>query len=145
MMDTALLALTLVVGTQNASPTDRLENVFSAATLERTAEPDITGVYLCEGENNDGTRYRGEVIIRKKQDSYLILWRFGTKQRGVGVAVRKGRTLAVSAVTQAGEAAGVGVVLYDIQAGPKLVGHFTDLGGDGTLRSETLTFVKRIE
>lgn len=85
------------------------------------------------------------MTIRKKHDAYAVSWRFGTGQRGTGVGVRKGRALAVSSVTQAGEGAGVAVVLYEIEAGPKLVGRFTDLGGDGTLRSETLTFVKPLD
>ena len=37
-----------------------------------------------------------------------------------------------------------GINLYRIESGPRLTGRWTAFPGDGSIRSETLTFLKRL-
>src|SRR5438132_685418 len=92
---------------------------------------DIVGVYLCEGDGPDGKKYKGLVEIVKAGDAYAITWAIGSGEAAIGMGIRKGGFLAASCATRTPQGVGVTTVLYEIQAGPKLVGQFTEVGGKG--------------
>ncbi len=108
-------------------------------------ELDISGYYKCEGDNPDGGKYRGVVKIEPNNKAYTLSWFLGGTDVSVGVGIRKGDTLAVSYACELPQGVAVAVVVYEIEKGPKLTGQFTELGGDGTVRTETLTFVKKLK
>jgi uncharacterized protein (TIGR03067 family) len=98
-------------------------------------EPDITGSYLCEGVLLDGNKYKAKVEIQKLGDAYMVRWTRGIAEAHIGVGIRKGNLLSVCFAAGRG---GAGIVVYQIDKGPRLVGEWTDLGGIGIVQSETL-------
>jgi len=98
-------------------------------------EPDIAGLYDCEGVEMDGNRYTARVEIRRVGDAYTVAWTKGATPMHLGIGLRKGGALAVS-FANPGMA---GIAVYQIGKDKKLVGEWTELGGLGVLRTETLT------
>jgi uncharacterized protein (TIGR03067 family) len=98
-------------------------------------QPDIAGMYQCDGLEADGNRYTAQVEIRRLGDAYAVSWARGTVPIHIGVGVRKGDVLAVSFASKGGG----GIAVYQISKDRKLQGEWTDLGGIGVLRTETLT------
>jgi hypothetical protein len=94
-------------------------------------------MYECQGIGPDGKPYRGIVEITKNDDTYRLQWTLG-EEGGVylGLGIIKDNTLAVSYFGEV-----VGVVLYRIETGSRLVGEWTVIGADGHVYSETLTRV----
>jgi hypothetical protein len=93
---------------------------------------DLSGIYLCEGVNPDGSPYKGLVEITRKQASYTVEWTLAASEvRGVGIF--RGGMLAVSYF-----GGSPGVVVYRIEAG-RLIGEWTVGNANGHLFSETLT------
>jgi hypothetical protein len=103
---------------------------------------DLAGIYRCEGDGPEGGKYSGVVKIEKKGQSYALTWVLGSGETSVGVGIRKGHTLAANCLSRTKEGLSAAVVLYDISDGPRLTGRFTELGGTGALRSETLTLLR---
>jgi hypothetical protein len=106
---------------------------------------DLTGYYTCKGLETSGKTYTGIVVLTKKNDVYLIQWNCGGSSF-LGVGIRQGNTLAAS-WTIPGDAKGMvrGVNMYRIETGPRLVGRWATLPGNGMLQSETLTFLKTMD
>jgi uncharacterized protein (TIGR03067 family) len=97
---------------------------------------DIVGKYrsrLVDGKT--GVVTVADVFIEKRGDSYTMTYKHEDKVLFVGTALRKGDIL--SACWASGMQ--VGVSVYKIEAGPKLVGEFTILGSIGATGKETLT------
>lgn len=104
------------------------------ASDQASLEPDLAGLYICDGVNHDGSSYRGIVQIVKYQDAYQLLWSFESEVVAIGIGIRSGNVLAVMHYS------GVpGVIAYRIEQGSRLVGEWTVAGADGILFSETLT------
>lgn len=97
-------------------------------------QPDLAGVYRCDGMNPDGTQYRGVVEISKIRDTFRVRW---TMDDGaiMGVGIYSGGVFAVSYFGGA-----PAVVVYRVD-GRRLVGEWTMGGAEGILYSETLTKV----
>ena len=93
---------------------------------------DLSGIYLCEGVNPDGTPYRGIVEIAQLASSYRVQWKMAN-QATTGVGIHSGGVLAVSY-----NGGTPGVAVYRIDSS-RLVGEWTIGGGGGQLYSETLT------
>ena len=111
---------------------------FSEETQNLDArQEDLSGVYSCEGKNYDGGAYAGTVVIHRNGEGYMLLWSIGS-QIHQGVALREGDLLS-SSWTTAGMPGGI--VVYKIQSDRKLVGRYTDFGGQ--IGTETLTFLSR--
>jgi uncharacterized protein (TIGR03067 family) len=115
-------------------------------TLKKPKRPDdqtieIVGTYRSDVLEPDGKRATSEAKIERRGDGYLITYLNGPKVLYLGTGIRKGNTM--SMVWTNGPAAGVSV--YKIEAGPKLTGEYTNLGGLGMISTETLTRQKRTE
>lgn len=95
-------------------------------------QPDLAGVYRCDGKNPDGTAYHGVVEIRKLRDTFRVRW---TMDDGaiLGVGIYSGGVFAVSYFGGA-----PAVVVYKLD-GSTLVGEWTMGGVEGAMYSETLT------
>jgi hypothetical protein len=93
---------------------------------------DLSGMYLCEGINPDGTPYRGLVEITATASTYQVRWTM-SEQLTLGVGIFSGGVLAVSYVGET-----PGVVVYR-REGNRLVGEWTVGASNGQLYSETLT------
>ena len=102
---------------------------------EPSAKSDPSGVYLCEGTNPDGNRYRGIVQIAAVRNTYLVRWTLADDIEVTGVGILQNGLLAVSYF--GGTPA---VVVYKIDA-EKLVGEWTMGGTEGKTYAETLTRV----
>jgi hypothetical protein len=137
-----LTTVSLSLGTPAADKPGSADKVFAAGNLQASEEVDITGTYFCKGENALGNAYHGSVKIEKSRDAYNLTWKFDGKVNSVGVGIRKGRFLSVSSLSRSSDGVSLIVVVYEIQAGPRLEGRFTEYGGKGVLRSETLTIIK---
>ena len=101
------------------------------STAKKAGDP--SGVYLCEGMNPDGHRYRGIVQIAAVDDTFLVRWTLSDDIEVTGVGILRNDMLAVSYF--GGTPA---VVVYKVDA-EKLVGEWTMGGADGKTFAETLT------
>jgi hypothetical protein len=146
MTSTLVLALTLLSANGTLSTREKEQGGFSNPATRAAVEEDITGIYMCEGENPDGGKYQGIVSIEKNGRAFTVTWLIGRGGQPVsGVGVRNGNSLSASYVVRLNQGIGVAVVGYRIENGRKLIGRYTALGGDGTVRTETLTFMKKLE
>jgi hypothetical protein len=140
MFYTALLVATLFNTSANRPDATR---VLGKAEAFREKEiGDITGYYACNGREGVGKTYSGVAVISKRNEVYLVQWVIGSGAAFFGVAIRQGDTLACSWAIPGDKGVVRGVNLYRIESGPRLVGRWTAFPGDGTVRSETLTFLK---
>jgi hypothetical protein len=98
-------------------------------------QPDIAGLYRCDGTNPDGTAYQGVVEIAQVHDTFRVRWTLKDDTAVVGVGILSGGVLAVSYFGGA-----PAVVVYTID-GSRLVGEWAMGGPDGVIASETLTKV----
>jgi hypothetical protein len=94
----------------------------------------LNGTYQAEGVGPNGRKYRGIVEIIKHDQTYRLKWTVAPDGVYFGIGILKGDELAVSYLGQV-----LGVVLYKIEKGPRLVGDWTVVGADGQVYSETLT------
>ncbi len=145
MFAPALLTVGLLFAPGDLSKMERTESLAAEVSLQAQTEIDICGYYRCEGDNPDGRKYRGVVRIEKNHDAYSVTWLTAPNETGTGIAIRKRNQLSVSCLTRSPEGAAIAVVVYEIQVGPRLVGRFTELGGNGTIRTETLTYMKPLK
>jgi uncharacterized protein (TIGR03067 family) len=114
---------------------------FTLITLKKPKPPadetvDIVGKYrsvLTDGKT--GMKTVADVFVERRGDCYTMTYKVEEKTLFVGTAIRKGDQL--SACWASGQQ--VGVSVYKIEAGPKLVGEFTILGSIGATGKETLT------
>jgi hypothetical protein len=131
MVRTLLIAAALLAALGKAG--DASEQAGSQAAAKKQGDP--SGVYLCEGTNPDGHRYRGIVQIAAIEDTFLVRWTLSDDIEVTGVGILRNDTLSVSYF--GGTPA---VVVYKVDA-EKLVGEWTMGGADGKTYGETLTRV----
>jgi len=93
---------------------------------------DLSGVYEC-----DGGSYTGTVVIQKVGETYSLLWTIGNSMH-FGVALWEGSRLCSS---WSSGAAPAGIVVYRLDPAGRLVGRYAAYGGDGSVATETLTFI----
>jgi hypothetical protein len=105
---------------------------------------DISGYYACSGKEGAGKTYSGVAVITKKNDAYLVQWIIGAGGAFYGVGIRQGDTLACSWAIPGDKGVVRGINIYRIETGPRLVGRWTAFPGDGSIRTETLTFLKHL-
>jgi hypothetical protein len=98
----------------------------------------IDGVYRSDGVNPNGTKYRGTVEIAKDDQTYLVRW-LSQQVTSIGIGILRGDVLAVSYFT----GNNIGIALYHVEKGPRLIGEWTVLGSDGQRYPETLTKMGR--
>lgn len=104
---------------------------------------DISGYYDCEGQQSDGKKYNGVVVIQKRNEAYVVSWIIPGNPSFTGIGVRQGNLLAVSWAMMQGEKKFIqGVNFYKIEPGPRLAGRWASLPGNGVLQWETLMFLK---
>jgi hypothetical protein len=123
---------------QQVEPGDRPQGApQDQAPVQPQSKDTLDGVYECQGVGPNGDMYHGIVEIGKNDHTYRLQWRLaGDDTVYLGLGIVKGDTLAVSYFGET-----VGVVLYRIEDGPKLIGEWTVVGADGEVYSETLTKV----
>jgi uncharacterized protein (TIGR03067 family) len=100
---------------------------------------EIAGTYRSEAIQDDGSKYVAEAIIERLGDAYLVTYKKGPLTAYIAVGIRHGDTFCIAWANQ-GQ---VGVTLYKIEPGPRLVGQYTHLGGAGMLNQETLTKARK--
>ena len=98
----------------------------------QSPQPELSGVYRCNGMNPDGTAYQGIVEISKLENTFRVRW---TMDDGsiIGVGIFSNGVFAVSYFGGA-----PAVVVYKLD-GTTLVGEWTMGGIEGTVYKETLT------
>ena len=104
------------------------------AAVEQAQEGDLTGVYACEGQNPDGSPYKGIVEILKVEDTYLVRWTMPNNSQVMGVGIFRNGVLAVSYYGGA-----PAVVVYSSTQDGHLDGKWTSGGAEGSVFTETLT------
>ena len=106
---------------------------FSGATA--SAIPgDLSGLYLGNGANPDGSRYEVLVELTRLHDAYQVRWMVDSRVIAIGMGICAGDVLAVSYFADA-----PGVAAYRIESATRLVGEWTVPDAGGTVFSETLT------
>ena len=110
------------------------------AAVQQAQEADLTGVYACEGQNPDGSPYKGIVEILKVEETYLVRWTMPNNSQVMGVGIHRNGVLAVSYYGGA-----PAVVAYSTAVDGKLDGKWTSGGAEGSVFSETLTKVGAID
>ena len=112
------------------------------------AEPELDGTYLARGVYPDGSHYQTVMHIAKFRDVFLLMTTIpdasDEEQRpalvAIGVGILNGDVLSVGDYGPATAR----VVSYRIEdGGRRLIGHWTDVDGDGTVHEETLTKTTR--
>jgi hypothetical protein len=146
VLSTSLLMLSLLAPATPGHP-DIINNKPQAKAdfVPEKIVGDISGYYICEGSEGPNKKYKGIAVITKKEDIYLIQWVIGSVTF-YGVAIRQDNTLAASWAIPSDKGGVVrGVNLYQIEPGPRLSGRWAALPSDGTLRTETLRFLKKLD
>jgi hypothetical protein len=105
---------------------------------------DISGYYACSGKEGVGKTYNGVAVITKKNDVYLVQWIIGAGGAFFGVGLRQGDTLSCSWAIPGDKGVVRGINVYRIETGPRLVGRWSAFPGDGSIRNETLTFLRKL-
>jgi hypothetical protein len=105
---------------------------------------DITGYYTCSGKETNGSRYTGIAVITKVKEIYVVQWTVGIGSTFLGVGIRQGNSLSVSWAQPADKGVVRGINVYRIDKGPMLTGRWATLPGDGELKTETLTYLKKL-
>jgi uncharacterized protein (TIGR03067 family) len=100
-------------------------------------DEDLAGTYKSETVEIDGKKSTTDVTIERIGDSYMVTYTRKGNLLFLGVGLRKGNLFALSWLSEGK----VGISVYEIEEGPRLVGEFTQLGGPGVLGRETLTRV----
>lgn len=151
MLKTLLVPLTTLVCLtfSNASVGDKqLPSGKTSKPISKKEVGDITGFYAIAHRGSD---HYGVAIITKeeKSDVYLVRLVSGLYPKSVtrwsGEGIREGQTLAVRWIGHT-----LGVSLYRIEPGPRLVGRYTfipDPSGANrhTILTETLIFLEPLE
>lgn len=107
-------------------------------------QADIQGYYSCRGQEASGKPYAGVVTIRKIGEVYMVQWAVADGFTGIGL--RHGNSLSVSWAILKDDKALRGVNVYKIsEPGPKLVGKWATIPGNGRILSETLVFLKALD
>ena len=119
---------------------------FALIVLKKPKVPEdeaveIGGKYRSELVEATGKLVVAQAVVERRGDAYLVTYTLDDKVLFVGTALRKGDQLSMCWVS-AGQA---GVSVYKIEAGPKLVGEYTTLGGIGVTGKEVLTPWKKID
>jgi uncharacterized protein (TIGR03067 family) len=119
---------------------------FTLVTLKKPKPPadealEIAGKYRSELVESSGKVLVTQALVERRGDAYMVTYTLGDKVLFVGTALRKGDQLSMCWIS-AGQA---GVSVYKIEAGPKLVGEYTMLGGIGVTGKEVLTMPKPIK
>lgn len=108
------------------------------ATYKRIRPADqtveIVGLYKCESFGTGGRKLTSSAEVQRHGDAYLIRWTMAGAPAYVGVGIRKANTLSVAW----GNRGTVGVSVYEISKGPKLIGTYTEVGGIGIIGKEQL-------
>jgi|SRR5579883_1100058 len=130
-------------------PTDFKPEAKTGCTLIALKKPraadetvEIVGKYRSElVDATTGKVVIAQAVVEKRGDSYVVTYKIDDKVLFVGTAIRKGDQLSMCWLS-AGQA---GVSVYKIEAGPKLVGEYTILGGIGVTGKEVLTPWKNLD
>jgi hypothetical protein len=143
MIGTTLLAFTALCGLE-VRP-DATLGPKAEAKLAAKDVGDISGYYTCRGTDGKGGAYTGVAVISKQREIYVVQWTIGVGSAFVGLGIRHGETLAVS-WAMPGDKTGVvrGINMYRIEPGPRMIGQWATLPGNGLINSETLTLLKRL-
>jgi uncharacterized protein (TIGR03067 family) len=119
--------------------TVKADSTLFRATFKRVPRPDetinIVGRYKSTSSGLEGARQTTTAEIQKHGDAYQVKWSVGRGVAYIGIGIRKGNTLSVAWANRGT----VGVSVYAIEKGPKLVGSFSELGGPGLVSSEVFT------
>ena len=99
---------------------------------------DVRGKYTSTSFGPDGKKQTMAAEIEKRGDGYLVKWIVPGGVAYVGMGIRKGNVLSVTWANRGN----VGLSVYTIEKGPKLLGEFTELGGVGVIAKEELTPAK---
>ena len=138
-----IVIASLVTSNAGAPPGGPLAKADVAKSVQQEVG-DISGYYSCKGMEAGGKSYSGVAVVVKKNDVYIVQWMVGGGSSFSGIAIRQGDTLAASWAMPNDRGIIRGVNVYRIESGPRLVGRWSAFPGDGTIRSETLTFLKKI-
>ena len=139
---TLLTTAALFLSTPNRP--DAVKVGVKPETFKPKEPADISGYYACRGTEGSGKNYSGVAVISKKNDVYVVQWVVGVGAAFFGVGIRDGDTLACSWALPGDKGVVRGANLYRIETG-RLVGRWTALPGDGRIRTETLTFLKKLD
>lgn len=102
---------------------------------------EIVGKYRSELFEATGKIVVTDAVVERRGDGYLVTYTRGDKLLFVGTALRRGSQLSMCWISS-GQ---VGVSVYKIEPGPKLVGDYATLGGIGVLGKEVLKPWKRVD
>ncbi|MCS7044782.1 MAG: hypothetical protein NZO58_00345 [Gemmataceae bacterium] len=119
----------------------------STATLEPEAG-DLSGYYVCKGQEAGGKIYHGIATISRKGDVYVVQWVIGSGSNFTGIGIRQGNTFSASwaMATERGLIRGVNTYRIEAVGGnPRLTGRWASLPGPAVLQSETLTFLRPMD
>ena len=126
-------ALMAALGGTAASSDKPPSQAQAQAPVNPIKKTDPSGIYLCEGVNPDGHKYRGIVQIASVRGTYLVRWTLADDVEVTGVGILNDDRLSVSYF--GGTPA---VVVYKIDT-DRLVGEWTMGGTEGAVYAETLT------
>jgi len=108
------------------------------AVFKRVKAPgegiDIRGKYISNSFDPEGKKTSMAAEIEKRGDGYLVRWTVPAGVAFIGTGIRQGNTLSVSYANRGT----IGLVVYKIEKGPRLIGSFTDVGGPGLIAREEL-------
>jgi len=102
---------------------------------------EITGKYKASSRDVDGKTAVGESEIRRIGECYLVQYRQGRNVAYIGIGIRQADQLSVCWAN----GRELGLSVYKIEKGPKLVGGYAKLGGIGIINPETMVPLEEID
>jgi uncharacterized protein (TIGR03067 family) len=143
-------ALTLAFDPKGrARPEGVKPDAESGATVVKLKRPpapadeavDIVGKFRSELDEPNGKKLVTEAVVERRGDTYLVTYSKDGKLLFVGTALRRGDQLSMAWVSS-GQ---VGVSVYKIEKGPKLIGDYATLAGLGVTGREVLTKWREVD
>lgn len=101
-------------------------NNTSTETTPTITDSDVAGTYSVDGKGVDGSSYKGDLEVKKRDAVYQFSWKVGLENYD-GVGVQNGDKVAV-AYTTGTDGKGCGAVIYKIGAGDTLEGKWGEWG-----------------
>lgn len=121
-----------------AAPADSKRKLMICKRSRAKDELDLAGTYRSVSTALDGQEHVADAVIERWGEGYTIQYKVNGIPTYVGVGLCKGNAMSMYWTNQGQP----GLTVYQIEAGPRLVGRYMQLSAAGILESEILTRVE---
>lgn len=117
---------------------DRSLSTYKRIRAAKDEGVPIEGEYVEETPDAEGNLHKLDVLIERRGDAFQVTWKVEGNVAYIGTGLRRGNVFSVCWLNQ-GQ---VGLSVFLVEEGPRLVGHYAAMGAAGKIVPETLTLKK---